>query len=132
MNKLTYLKKTVETYVVVDPNTRGEFKITVTEGMGDIHFEMEHSRVMSAEGVGASIELLKQLLQNDCFNPVGREGETEGKKKFKPKKNITTNIAYSPLDAFAQFKAGDLSQYKQPFQHLNFDKLQPKDKGEAA
>ena len=103
MNKLNYLKKTVETYVVVDPNTRGEFKITVTEGVGDIHFEMEHSRVMSSEGVGASIELLKQLIQSDCFSVAARDGEPEGKKKFKPKK---ISKEFSDI----------LDQYKIPFQ----------------
>lgn len=89
MIKIKYLKKTVETYEVKDPTTHGDFKVVVTEGMDGIYFELSHTRVMSPDGIAEAIELLKELIQNDCFNPIARNGEKQSRQSSK---KVLTNI----------------------------------------
>lgn len=91
MNKLKHLVKTVETYQVIDKQTKACFNIVSTERSEGVHFNISAIGEMRAEALSECIELLQQLIQIDCYSAVVRNGEQKG--KIKVTKNVTTSIS---------------------------------------
>ena len=109
MSKLQYLVKTVETYEVIDKRTKGEFGISVTERRSGIHYQLSTNGVaMLSESLSECAELLKELVQVDCYNSVVRKGEKEG--KINVVKNVTANV--TKLDKLIEQRNSILPQQK--------------------
>jgi len=77
MNKLNYLIETKERYQVYDDT--GSFTISVIESKDGIHYDIKTEGRMSSESLSKCADLLKELIQIDCYNSVVRKGEQEGK-----------------------------------------------------
>lgn len=77
MNKLNHLIETKECYQIYDDS--GSFTIAVIESKNGIHYDIQTHGLLSSESLSKCADLLKELIQIDCYNSVVRKGEQEGK-----------------------------------------------------
>ncbi len=93
--ELKYLKKTIDSYEVIDVQTRAEFNIDVTQSRKGVHFTLNVNGTFLSDGLTECMTLLKRLVIMDYNSPITQEGEAEGNKKLKmiKKSNIDRLIA---------------------------------------
>jgi hypothetical protein len=88
MSKLSYLIETKERYRICDAT--GSFTISVIESSGGVHYGMETQGVMSPGSLSKCVDLLRELIQIDCYNSVVRAGEKKG--SIKVAKKVTARL----------------------------------------
>ena len=88
MSKLNHLIETKEKYQIEEAG--GCFTISVIESKEGIHYDIKTYGILSSQSLAKCADLLKELIQIDCYNSVVRKDEAPG--KIKVAKKVTARL----------------------------------------